>query len=106
MANEPYRQTVPGVDVSIERATPRVPEERHYYVFQSGKILGKYRTLKQATIRFRQLLNDIGWKPVPTEVKRRDPAEDAVERYMDTLEAYWDDAAKHRRSGGKTMYRS
>jgi len=103
---DPYRQTVPGLDLSIEKATARVPENRHFYVVRGGQILGKHRTLRQATVQFRQILKDLGWKPQLPEVKPLNPAVEAVERYMDRLEAYWDDAAKHRRRGGKSMNRS
>ncbi len=106
MAGEPYRQTVPGIDLAVERATARVPDQRHYFVFRGGEILGKHKTLKQATTQFRQTLKVIGWNPEPSKARPRDPATEAVERYMDTLEAYWEAAATHRRRGGKTMYRS
>lgn len=68
--------------------------------------MGKHKTLKQATAQFRQTLNDLGWKPELRAVKPFDPAVQAVEHYMDTLEDYWGDASKHRRRGGKSMYRS
>jgi len=103
---QPYRQSVPSLRVSIERDTPAVPPDGYYYVVQDGKILGRFHGLKQATARYKQLLADAGYEPPTAEPRKIDPTKEAVERYMDDLEAYWSDASNHRRRGGKSMYRS
>ena len=101
-----YRQFVPAVGLSIERCTSAVPSDGYYYVINGGKIEGRFRTLKQAQQRYKALLAASGYRPAPVRRAKVDPAEEAVERYMDELESYWGDSHKHSRRGGKSMYRS
>jgi hypothetical protein len=103
---EPYRQVIAVLDLAIERGTKRVPGDGYFYVVLKGEILGRYRTLKAALQRYKGILSEHGWKPEPAGARPVDPATQAVERYMDSLETYWDSAHQHRRRGGKTMYRS
>lgn len=103
---EPYRQTIPAISLSLERYTAAVPDDGYYYVLKDGRVEGRFRTLRQAQARYKELLAASGYQPPPVEAKEVDPAKEAVERYMDELEAYWGDSHKHARRGGKTMYRS
>lgn len=103
---EPYRQTIPTLGLAIEGATPRVPNDGHYYVVFEGEMRGRHRSLKKAQVQYREILAAEGWKPEPVKKKAISPGAEAVERYMDSLEDYWGDAQGHRRRGGKTMYRS
>lgn len=102
---EPYRQAVPGIGLSLEHRTGRVPSDGYYYVLLNGEIKGRHRGLKWAQTQYKQLLADSGWRPAPTDRANVDPARETVERYMDELEDYWSSAHKHTRRGGKTMYR-
>jgi len=52
------------------------------------------------------LLDSSRYNPVARNGGKTDPAQEAIERYMDQLDAYWTDSHKHTRRGGKTMYRS
>jgi hypothetical protein len=101
-----YRQFVPAIGLSIERCTSAVPSDGYYYVLNGGKIEGRFRTLKDAQRRYKELLEASGYRPPGLERAKVDPEKEAVERYMDELEAYWGDSHKHSRRGGKTMYRS
>jgi hypothetical protein len=103
---EPYRQAFPSLGLAIERGTPRVPSDGHYYVLFQGEVQGRHRSLKQAQAQYRTIFSRQDWKPEPVERAPVNPALQAVERYMDALEDYWGSASEHRRRGGKTMYRS
>jgi hypothetical protein len=101
-----YRQTLPAAGLSIERHTGRVPDDGHYYVLVRGNIKGRYRALKQAQARYKELAAESGWSPGPLDRASVDPGRDAVERYLNELEEYWAGSHKHTRRGGKSMYRS
>jgi len=103
---EAYRQTMPGSGVSIERFTALVPPDGYYYVLKAGSVEGRFRSLRQAQTKYKELLDTSGYKPVAQNEGKTDPAQETVERYMDQLDAYWTDSHKHTRRGGKTMYRS
>jgi hypothetical protein len=103
---EPYRQSIAAVGLAIERGTPAVPDDGYFYVLFAGQIQGRYRTLKQAQAQYREILSNQDWKPEPVPAAPANPATEAVERYMDSLEAYWANAHSHRHRGGKSMYRS
>ncbi len=103
---EPYRQSIAAVGLAIERGTAAVPDDGYFYVLFAGQVQGRYRTLKQAQAQYREILSNQDWKPKPLSPGPVDSSTEAVERYMDALEAYWADAHSHRRRGGKTMYRS
>jgi len=102
---ERYRQAVPAIELSLERATENVPDDGFFYVSLAGEIKGRFRTLRQAQALYKALLDESGYKP-PAPADRNDPGREAVERYLDELGAYWGDSHKHSRRGGKTMYRS
>ncbi len=103
---EPYRQAVPTIGLSIERNTGRVPSDGYYYVLLNGEVKGRYRSLRQAQSQYKQLLVESGWSPAPAKPASVDLAREAIERYMDDLDAYWSSSHKHTHRGGKTMYRS
>lgn len=100
-----YRQSVPAIGLSLERATERVPKDGFFYVLLKDEIKGRFRTKSKALSLYRSLLEESGYKPQPAETSF-DAARENVERYLDELESYWSDSHTHRRRGGKTMYRS
>jgi hypothetical protein len=102
---ELYRQSIPAVGLSLERSTERVPRDAYFYVLLKGEIKGRFRTKNSALAMYRALLQQSGYKPSPVEVSL-DPSRETVERYLDDLETYWWDSHRHKRRGGKTMYRS
>lgn len=103
---DPYKQAVPAIDLSLERGTGRVPRDGNYYVILDGQIQGRHRGLRQAQRQYKQLLADSGWKPDSQQSPKENRSPEAVERYMDELEAYWSSSHKHTRRGGSAMYRS
>ena len=103
---ESYRQAIVAVNLSIERCTAAVPSDGYYYVLKDGKVEGRFRSLKQAQAKYKELLAASGYQPPCKIATGVDPDREAVERYMDELEAYWIDSHRHSRRGGKTMYRS
>ena len=104
MSVESYRQSIPAIGLSLERGTADIPKDVYFYVLLNGAIKGRFRTMKQALALYKSLLEESGYTPPRVDTKG-DPAHEAVERYMDELEAYWTDSHRHSRRGGKTMYR-
>jgi hypothetical protein len=88
----------------LERNTGAVPDDSYFYVLLKGEVVGRHRTLKQATRQYKEIVSGSGWKP--DGLKPGDPAKEAVERYLDDLAEYWGTSHTHRRRGGKSMYRS
>ena len=105
MHMELYRQAIPAIGLSLERATDRVPEDGFFYVLLKGEIKGRFRTKSKALSLYKSLLEQSGHKPQPVQASV-DAARENVERYLDDVEAYWSDSHTHKRRGGKTMYRS
>ena len=101
-----YKQAIPAIDLSLERATPNVPQDKHFYVLLKGEVKGRYRNFRQALALYRTLLQQSGYVPPPTATQAGEATPELVQRYMDELEDYWLDSHKYRRRGGKTMYRS
>ncbi len=102
---ERYKQSIPAIQLSIQRGTEAVPADGHYYVLLGGEVRGRFRTLRQAQALYKTLLGESGYEP-PGPPDRIDPGQEAVERYLDELGGYWSESHKHSRRGGKTMYRS
>ena len=100
-----YRQSVPAIGLSLERSTENVPKDGYFYVLLNGEIKGRFRAKGRALSMYRALLRESGYEPAPVETPT-DASRETVERYLDDLEAYWSETHRHRRRGGKTMYRS
>ena len=100
-----YRQSIAAIGLSLERSTERVPKDGYFYVLLKGEIKGRFRTKGSALAMYRAILKKSGYKPPPVEAAA-DVSRETVERYLDDLETYWSDSHRHKRRGGKTMYRS
>ena len=100
---ELYRQAIPAIGLSLERATDRVPKDGFFYVLLDGEIKGRFRTKSKALSLYRALLKQSGHKPQSVQVSV-DAARENVERYLDELESYWSDSHTHRKRGGKGRY--
>ena len=98
-----FRQSVPDIALSIERRSSRVPDDGYFYVVLRNEIKGRFRTKAQATVLYRALLQDSGYKPAPIGAAAPSSSE-AVERYLDEKEAYWSDSHRHTKRGGKGRY--
>ncbi len=97
-----FRQSVPAIGLSLERATERTPSVGHFYVFLGEEIRGKFRNKKHAVDLYSALLKDSGFTPPPSETKAS--RNEIVERYLDDLESYWGASHKHARRGGKGRF--
>jgi hypothetical protein len=51
-----FRQSIPGLDLSIEEATENVPADGRFYVIDHGTIRRGYRTLRLASALYDRLL--------------------------------------------------
>jgi hypothetical protein len=75
VSQEPYRQVLPDLELSIERFTEAVPPDGAWYLLRGGEQLGRYRSLKAAQEAWREVIQQSGWKPKPrgfdTEAVRR-----------------------------------
>ena len=100
---ELYRQAIPAIGLSLERATDRVPKDGFFYVLLDDEIKGRFRTKSKALSLYRALLKQSGHKPQPIQVSV-DSTRENVERYLDELESYWSDSHTHRKRGGKGRY--
>ena len=65
MAGEYYRQFIPDLELSVERATDNVPQDGKYHVLKGGRDLGSFRVLKQAQALFKQVVNESEYQPPP-----------------------------------------
>ena len=96
-----YRQYIPDLNLSIERATEAVPDDRKFYVIQDGKILKGFRVLKQAQEFFKQLVKESGYKPKVAEEEQRTAAQENIDRYLESKDLYWGESYKYRGGGGR-----
>ena len=101
MANEKfYRQSIPDLGLSIERATESTPDDGKYHVIHKGKAIGSFRILKQAQELFRQVIEESGYNPTPA-THGKTTSQMMTERYMESKDLYWADSYKHRGGGGR-----
>lgn len=95
-----YRQSIPDLGLSIERATEATPDDDKYYVIRNGESLGSYRALKRAQEAFRLLVQESGYQPTPSG-SAKTASQMMTERYMEAKDLYWADSYKHRGGGGR-----
>jgi hypothetical protein len=100
MGTESYRQAIPDLNLSIEKATDKVPDDGKYYVLQNGKVLGAFRNLKQAQVLYRKIVQESGYKPTPVTTTKS-AAEMATENYLAAKDLYWAESHKYRGGGGR-----
>jgi len=62
---EPYVQSLVGIDLTIEQATERTPDQRGFHVFYNGELVGSHKRLPSAQEQFRKIRDESGWKPPP-----------------------------------------
>jgi hypothetical protein len=80
VSREPYRQTLPDLELSIERFTERVPSDGRWYVLHAEEQVGRFRSLADAQEAWRTFVRESGWKARrvevdPADVRRREQAE-------------------------------
>jgi hypothetical protein len=99
-SDEPFIQCLDGLDLTIEKATPRTPDRRQFHVFYDGQLVGSFGTLAAARLAFLKLRDESGWTP-PS--RRELTAEERLEREMRARDRltyldYW--ASSHKFRGG------
>ena len=100
MTNRFYRQSIPELGISIERATESTPDDSKFYVFLGGETIGSYRSLKKAQEVFKEAIRESGFQPSATKTGRT-PSEMMTERYMESKDLYWANSYRYRGGGGR-----
>lgn len=62
MKRDPYRQTLPDLELSLERFTENVPSDGGWYLLRAGQQLGRFRSRKEAMEAWRGVLDEAGWQ--------------------------------------------
>jgi hypothetical protein len=101
-----FRQSMPPWGVSLQRATEEVPNDGFFHLLVSGQVVGRHKTLKRGQAAYSAALHELGYTPPERpEQPRANATHEAIERHLDELQEFWAGSHKHRRRGGKTMYR-
>lgn len=72
MKRDPYRQTLPDLELSLERYTGNVPDDGGWYLLRAGEQVGRYRTRNEAMEAWKAVLDEAGWKPPTRAIDARD----------------------------------
>lgn len=96
-----YRHIIPQLNLSIERNTAKVPNDGRFYIVRDGHTIERFRYIKKAEERFRQLVKESGYKPDVSPMKPWSAPDEELERYLDAKELYWAESHKYRGKGGK-----
>jgi hypothetical protein len=80
VSQDPYRQILPDLGLSIERFTENVPADGQWHLLRDGVEVGRFRTLKAAQAAWQQIVRQSGWQAKPLsvdaeDVRRREQAE-------------------------------
>lgn len=92
---------MPGLDLTIERATERTPDTRNFHLFLNGELVESFKKLDAAQREFRRMRDESGWKPEPkpelsaAEKLARDRELTQRTAYME----YWSQSHKFRGGG-------
>ena len=97
---DPYRQYIPDLQLSIERNTQAVPDDGKYYVLNQGRVMGGFRSLKQAQALFKQVVEEQNYAPT-SSLPTKSVSEMQNERYMEAKSFYWANSHKYRGGGGR-----
>lgn len=76
----PYRQRLPELGLSLEKATDRSPDPRGWFIFRGEELVGRYPSKAKAREAWQTLLTEAGWQPKmrqidPVEAMRREQKE-------------------------------
>lgn len=100
MSSGLYRQSIPDLNLSIERYTDQVPDDGKYHVLRDNEVLGSFRALKQAQELFRKIVQESGYKP-NTEDTGKTISQVMTDRFLASKDLYWADSYKYRGGGGR-----
>ena len=65
-----YKHFIPKIKLSIEKGTNLVPNDGNYYIVSDGCVIDNFTSLKRAEERFKQLVEERGYKPKPIKHKK------------------------------------
>lgn len=94
-----YRQVFPSAELSVERATDRVPNDGWYYVIQRDQVRGKFKAKYEALSLYRSLLSRT-WRPSMRSSESSAGKDAVIGAFMDELEWYWGGGHKPKQRGG------
>lgn len=100
-----YRQQIERANLSLECNTAAVPQDDYYYVIHDGKVVGRYRSLKTAQAKYKEILASLDLPPLERDENERRQAQDraAAHTIVDNMEvATFSKAAASRSKGGKS----
>jgi hypothetical protein len=60
-------QRIDGLELTIEQATDRTPDEKLFHVFYNGELVGLHKRLPAAQEQFKKLRDESGWQPPAKE---------------------------------------
>lgn len=66
-----YKHFIPKLNLSIEKNTEQVPNDGKYYIVRDGHAIEGFRSLKKAEEKFKQLVEESGYKPEALPAKQR-----------------------------------
>jgi hypothetical protein len=62
---DPYVQRLAGIELTIEQATERTPDEKLFHVFYNGELVGSHKRLAVAQKQFKKIRGESGWQRPP-----------------------------------------
>ena len=95
-----YRREISKIGLSLERCTDKVSDDGKFYILRDGQVIEALSSEKKAVARFREIAEDIGFAPDPTDQKPRDPFQEHLDKYFEAAEVYWAQSYKYREKGG------
>lgn len=66
-----YKHFIPKLNLSIERNTDQVPNDGKFYIVRDGHAVEGFRSLKKAEEKFKQIVEESGYKPEVLPAKQR-----------------------------------
>lgn len=58
-----FKQGITELDLFIERRTARCLDNKHYFIFQKGRLMGRHLKKEEAQAQYEQLRDATGWRP-------------------------------------------
>jgi len=96
-----YKHYIPELNLSIEKNTENVPDDGRFHVVKAGKIIKSFSSRKLAEKKFKQLLEESGFKPEQKHTQQTNPSDEAIERYLISKAIFWAEGPKYKKKGGR-----
>ena len=95
-----YKREIPKLRLSVERCTGAVPDDGGFHVVLEGRVLGSFRSESAAVARFREIAEEMGYRPDSTVDARRSAYKEDLDNHFYESELYWSQSHRHRPKGG------